>query len=189
MTKRSATAKRGRAQRLRATPGVMTSISVSTWQAPSRWLSRETAVVALLGLVVAAYLAYTKLANNQLYCAGLGDCETVNASAYSQLLGVPVSLFGGASYLAVLGLSLSRAFLDDDWAFLATLGVLVLTIAGTIFSVFLTYLEFFVLSAICPWCLTSAGLTLILLVLSVASVRRQLQALGNQSGRKTTRVT
>lgn len=189
MTKRSVQVKRGRAPSLRAVPvRAITSGPVAVWASPSRWLSREMAVVALLGLAVAGYLAYTKLMNNQLYCAGLGDCETVNSSAYSLLFGVPVSFFGGASFLAILGLSLARVFLDDGWAFLATLGILTLTVAGTIFSLFLTYLEFFVLNATCPWCLTSAGLTILLLALSVAVVRRQLRAPRGQPARKTART-
>ena len=176
------TRKPGRGKRLqvaaRVAPGpVSQMVRQVVAAAPYRaWLWREMAALAVVGLGVAGYLAYSSLAATELYCAGIGDCDAVNHSVYAKLAGFPVSLFGLASYLAVLFLSVLRSKLHDDWAFLGSLGILTLTLSGTVFSGYLTYVEFFVLQAICPWCLVSAALTVALLVLAALVVRHQLEA-------------
>lgn len=113
-------------------------------------------LLALLGLGLAGYMSYTDLTSNALVCGGIGDCDTVHASAYSKLLGVPVSLLGFVSYAAIAALLAARLRLGNDMGHLAALGMVVVGVSGAIFSAYLTYVELFVINAVCPWCVASA---------------------------------
>jgi uncharacterized membrane protein len=130
-------------------------------------------VVALAGMVVSGYLAVTYFNNAQVVCNGIGQCEQVQSSAYSRVFGVPIAYFGFASYVAIaLGLA-GRLAWRGDRAYLSLLGAHTLAIAGTVFSAYLTCVEFFVINATCPWCLTSAVLSALLMVCGIVQVRRE----------------
>lgn len=113
-------------------------------------------ITAIIGLVVSGYLAYVKLFQQPIYCTpGLGDCATVNSSKWSELWGIPIAFFGVLSYLAVLFL----IFIGPRIAFLKKYVVLFVFGIGTfgfLYSLYLTYLELFVLKTICQWCVVSA---------------------------------
>jgi uncharacterized membrane protein len=119
------------------------------------------AAVAFAGVFLATYLTLYKVGMiGQLAC-GTGQCETVNTSRWSMLLGFPVAEWGLAFYVvlfAVAILGVSDRFADAPWVSTTLLG---LTTWGVIFSLWLTYLELFVIHAICRWCVTSASLVLI----------------------------
>lgn len=96
---------------------------------------------------------------------GLGDCWTVNNSVYSQVFGIPVAFLGAGAYLLILLILILETRND----FLKRNGLLVVfgfCVIGTIFSGYLTYLELFVIKAICPFCVVSALIMLILLILT-----------------------
>ncbi len=95
----------------------------------------------------------------------MGDCEKVNFSAYSEIAGVPISLLGLGMYLSMGTLAVAR-LRRPDLRSAVWLLLLVLTASGTLYSAYLTYIEIFVLQAICPWCVVSA----ILITLSLAAV-------------------
>ena len=83
----------------------MTSPNVarSNWAAAfaadrARWVSVGLAV---LGALDSLYLTYIKYANAPAFCSGVGDCESVNNSVYSQVAGVPIALFGLGAYLLI----------------------------------------------------------------------------------------
>lgn len=104
----------------------------------------------VLGAATAAYLSFTTLTAAETVCGPVGDCAAVHASVYSRLLGVPVPLLGVLGYLGVAGIwTLARPRWRGRLLFLA-LG------AGTLFSLYLTAVEIFVLNAVCLWCLASA---------------------------------
>jgi uncharacterized membrane protein len=113
-------------------------------------------ISSLVGFIVAIYLSYVKLFHAPIYCTpGLGDCATVNASQWSELWGIPIALFGMFSYLAILFL----IFLGPKIAFLRPYSKLLIFgigLFGFLFSIYLTYLEFFVIKTLCQWCLLSA---------------------------------
>lgn len=69
---------------------------------------------------------------------------------------VPLPVFGivGYAFIILLSIVRHRFLVYRGWA---TLGIFGCALFGFVFSVFLTYVEFFVLYAICPWCLVSAG--------------------------------
>ena len=145
------------------------------WRA-ARWHTQLLAFFTLIGLAASGYLAYTSLVSGALYCAGIGNCETVHASAYSQIYGVPIAYLGFGSYVAIGGLLLWQAMATEaSRKYLASLGILAVAISGVIFSAYLTYVELFVILAICPWCVVSALAMLALAFTSGAAVRSALR--------------
>ncbi len=133
--------------------------------------SRNIAAVALaaVGLVVSAYLLTVHWGWWTAVCLGVGNCEVVNTSIYSELLGIPVALLGGLTYIALIALSL--AVLRDLYIETARLLRFFLAAIGLAFSAYLTYIELFVLHEICPWCVTSAILITIIFILSLLDLR------------------
>lgn len=113
--------------------------------------------LALVGLLIAAYLAWTKLSGGLPACGPLHGCETVALSTYSELFGIPVALFGLAFSIVLLGLAVTWWRRADRRALLGLYG---LGLLGVLFVAYLTYLELFVIDAICVWCATY-GLTII----------------------------
>ena len=131
------------------------------------------AVLALIGAFIATYLALYKIGViGELTCSVQG-CETVNSSRWATFLGFPVASWGVAFYVAtfvVAVIGISPKFEDQRnisqaLAFMSGIGVL--------FSAWLTYLELFVIHAVCMWCVTSAVIVTILFVLSLRDLRER----------------
>ena len=124
------------------------------------------ALVALAGVLLSVYLTWTHLRGVVPVCVGGGGgCETVQTSRYSEVLGVPVAALGLFAYAALL----LSAVLDGERAVL--LGVFV-ALVGVLYSAYLTYLELFVIGAICQWCVASAALMVAALILTGLRVVR-----------------
>lgn len=128
--------------------------------------------LSLLGLAVSLYLTWIKLSGGSAYCAGVGDCDTVQGSVYSEMFGLPIALFGAGFYAIVLVLTIVRRRVTRGQAEYALLGQLLLALAGTLYSGYLTYIELYVLEAICPYCVVSAIVVTLLLVLSAFDLLR-----------------
>lgn len=115
------------------------------------------ALLSVLGLGVAAYLTWTYTMGGSPVCLGSGGCDTVQHSPYAWIMGIPVPALGGAVYLLLLGAVLmalrARTEKDQENLLLALFG---LSLAGVLFSAYLTYLELYVIYAICLWCVISA---------------------------------
>ena len=126
-----------------------------------------TAFVALVGFFVALYLALYKAGLIGSLACGTGGCETVQLSRWSTFLGAPVA-FWGVGYYAVV-FALAFAVVQDRWSDSRglALGLVALTGWGVVFSAWLTYLELFVIRAICRWCVVSAVIALVLFGLAV----------------------
>jgi uncharacterized membrane protein/thiol-disulfide isomerase/thioredoxin len=130
-------------------------------------------IFSLGGLGVSSYLAYVEVNQIEAVCGPVGACNIVQSSAYAQILGIPIAVLGLAFYLGVIALWLTlRTGLPHPTRQLAALGLLALALAGTLFSIYLTGLELFVIHAICLWCLTSAVLTASLLGVLGRPLRR-----------------
>jgi len=126
-------------------------------------------VAAAIGLIISLYLLSVHWGWGQLVCLDIGDCEVVNTSVYAELLGLPVALLGAFTYLVLLVIGvLSWRHLSEE---LASLVQFVVAAIGVAFSLYLTYIELFVLRAICPWCVLSALLITLITVLSVQQLR------------------
>jgi uncharacterized membrane protein len=127
--------------------------------------------LVLIGLGVAAYLAYVELTQSQAVCGPVGECHLVQASPYARIGGVPIAVLGLLNYLAVGGLWLWQRRRPAAEA--ALYGLLGLTVFGVFFSIYLTALEIFVIGAVCAWCLTSAVVTTALMVVVVYEVTKR----------------
>jgi uncharacterized membrane protein len=133
----------------------------------STWQPWAIPALSLLGLGVAAYLAYVETAQVAAVCGPVGKCNTVQQSEYALLFGVlPVGVFGLIGYIAILLVWLAGRFGRGPLAELAPAGLLAMTMFGTLFSIYLTFLEPFVIGATCAWCLTSAVVRTLLLWLT-----------------------
>ncbi len=122
-----------------------------------------------LGIGISAYLAYVEITLADAICGPVGNCETVQLSRYAHLFGfLPMGLAGIAGYMAVaIAWGVARRG-RGRWAAWAGLALLGLTLAGVLFSIYLTFLEPFVIGATCLWCLSSAVLMAGLLLLSIS---------------------
>jgi len=110
-------------------------------------------VLSAAGVGIALYLTFTHYGDQPIACNGLGDCDYVNSSEYATLLGVPVALVGAGAYVTMLVASLGASLRRDATLVLAAWGV---ALASFAFSLYLTYIELWVLDAICVYCVASA---------------------------------
>ena len=134
---------------------------------------RQTiAVLALVGFFVALYLWLHALGyGGAIRCGTSGACEVVQTSQWAVFLGFPVAFYGVVGYLAVLIVALvalrPAALAQRQWnvllAGLSTIGVL--------FTAYLTYLELFVIHALCRWCVGSASIITLIWIVSLLSLR------------------
>ena len=128
------------------------------------------AAIALLGLAIAVYLTATKLAGGLPVCGPVKGCEDVALSAYSSIVGIPVAAFGIGFSTVVGGLGLVWSRWGDRRALLGAYG---LGLFGILFIAYLTYIELFVIHAVCVWCV-GYGLTVIVgWLVAAASLRRE----------------
>ncbi|MFN8483675.1 MAG: vitamin K epoxide reductase family protein [Anaerolineae bacterium] len=130
-------------------------------------------VVALLGLAVAGYLTYVETTSVRAICGPVGDCNAVQSSPYARLFGVvPVGVVGALGYIGILTVWLWQRLRSDWLAAYAPLILFGMVLFGVLFSLYLTYLEPFVIGAVCAWCLTSAVLITATLLLTVGPLAR-----------------
>ena len=142
------------------------------------WLAYATPILALVGVSVAGYLAYIETQMIPAVCGPVGDCNAVQSSPYAWVMGVmPVGLLGVLGYLGIVAAWFWGRFNDDRLATLTPLVIFGMTLCGVLFSIYLTYLELFVIHAICSWCLSSA---IIITVLFLLSLRPMVQAIKTQ---------
>lgn len=131
------------------------------------------ATLSLAGIFVALYLLLYKLGMIGNLSCSVGSCETVNSSKWATFLGLPVAGWGVAWYVAMFVLAIvstGSRFADSPLVSLVLLGV---AASGLIFSLYLTYLELFVINAICQWCVVSAIIVTIIFFFTVADYRER----------------
>jgi uncharacterized membrane protein len=129
---------------------------------PAPW-QIASLLFAVAGIGVSGYLVRVHYDDALLVC-GIGDCHTVQQSKYAEIFGIPIAILGLGMYLTVLGLGIAR-WRKSEWHLVATTAVFAIALAGVLYSAYLTYVEIWVIDAICQWCVASACLTLgILLV-------------------------
>jgi len=134
--------------------------------------TRAIPILALVGLGIATYLAYAEIAHVEAICGPIGGCNFVQSSLYARILGIPVAVLGMLYYLAIGVLWAGQRSPTRQRANRSVLGLLGLTLFGTLFSIYLTSLELFVVRAACTWCLGSAVVTTILMLLVVIPATR-----------------
>ena len=139
------------------------------------------ATLALAGIFISLYLTLYKLGViGELSCT-IGSCETVNTSKWSRFLGLPVAAWGLLFYLDVFLIALAGTLgrFEDEPAISYVLAGE--AAVGVLFSAWLTYLELGVIHAICIWCVTSAILVTLILLVSIADLREMLASTGTRS--------
>ena len=134
------------------------------------------ALLSLIGIFVAAYLYLYKIGKIGSVMCGTGGCETVQLSRWSSFLGVDVALIGLVGYAGLFALALvslqPRLAHDHRPARLLA----VLSGIGALFAAYLTWLELFVIHAICRWCVASAVIITAIFELSLHDDRRPRRA-------------
>jgi len=125
--------------------------------------------LCVVGFGVAGYLAYVETAQVTAVCGPVGDCNTVQQSEYARLFGIlPIGVMGLAGYVAIMVAWLTARYTKGKKIVdLANLSMFGMAVFGVLFSIYLTFLEPFVIGATCAWCLTSAILITILMLLSI----------------------
>lgn len=134
--------------------------------------------LCIAGLVVAGYLAYVEITQIEAYCGTEGDCDIVQQSEYARLFGfLPIGVLGVAGYLAILVTWLGSQRARGKLVVYAALVQLALATLGVLFSIWLTWLELFVIGAVCAWCLASAILMTALFLACLSPGKAALRSL------------
>lgn len=121
-------------------------------------------LLVILGVGVAAYLSYIEITHAEAACGPVGDCNTVNQSEYATLFGfLPVGILGLLGYGLILSLWVVGRVGSEGLRDRAYVALWAAALVGTLFSVYLTFLEPFVIGATCAWCLSSALIMTLLL--------------------------
>ena len=127
-------------------------------------LYTAVAVVAVVGLADATYLTVQALTGETLTCGGSPDCFRVLGSSYAKLGGIPVALMGALAYFTVFTLATFAAF------GYAHVGKFLPLMVGMMFlgTLWLLYVQAFLLHAYCRYCLFSAAITFLIAGLLIA---------------------
>lgn len=120
-------------------------------------------LVILPGFFAATYLSYSKIFDAAIVCTS--GCEIIQASRWSEIFGIPVTVLGMLTYLLIFG----STFVNNDVGKLA--GAFFAT-TGAAFSIWLQYQSLFVMEHFCPYCFTSAVCMQILAVCTIVRVVR-----------------
>ena len=128
-------------------------------------------LLAVVGCCIALYLTLYKVGVIGVLSCSIGSCETVNTSEWSVLLGVPIATWGLGAYLALLVIAMVGSAESREES--VPIAKILVALAGwsVLFSAWLTYLELFVIHAICIWCVSSAALWVVILAVAVADLR------------------
>jgi uncharacterized membrane protein len=132
----------------------------------------SAAFLSLAGLFISGYLYLYKIGKIGSLACGTGGCETVQLSPWSRFAGIEVSLLGVLGYAGLLALSLAsvQAGASQQWPMRATA---VAAGIGVAFTLYLTYLELFVIHAVCRWCVVSGVIIVAIFVAALLDQRRQ----------------
>jgi uncharacterized membrane protein/thiol-disulfide isomerase/thioredoxin len=147
-------------------------LNPAAYQSAVYKLSWAVPILAFIGLGVALYLSYVEVAQVEAVCGPIGECNIVQSSPYARMMGFPVAVLGALSYIAIWVLWLGERFLPGRLSAVSMLSLAALTIFGTGFSIYLTALELFAIKAVCAWCLSSAVVTTLILLLVAKSISK-----------------
>jgi uncharacterized membrane protein len=120
--------------------------------------------LSLAGAGVSAYVLVARWTSTALLCS-TGGCETVQSSAYAELLGVPVAALGIAGYLVIGSAALGRGPR-------ARVAAAAVALAAAAFGGYLLVVQLVVIDAVCDWCLTSDAITSLVAVVALARLVR-----------------
>lgn len=131
----------------------------------------SAAFLSLAGLFISGYLYLYKIGRIGSLACGTGGCETVQLSPWSRFAGLEVSLIGVLGYAGLLAMSLASLQAGGrQWPIRA---IAVAAGIGVVFTLYLTYLELFIIHAICRWCIASGVIIVAIFVAALLDQRRQ----------------
>jgi uncharacterized membrane protein len=138
--------------------------------AADRKLWTAILVLTVIGIGVAGYLTIVHYGGFKVLCVGgsahhASSCTTVQSSTWSKLDGIPVALLGLIGYVTMFALVWLRGEL-------ARAAMFAIALIGCLFSLYLTYREVFTIKAICEWCVSSAVIMTVLMVLTAIRALR-----------------
>lgn len=119
------------------------------------------------GMLVSGYLISIHWFPSTTFCSGVGDCEAVNASQYATIGDIPIAVLGFGMYAGIFLLTSMRNRFQPDTIEKTHLAVFGLSLIGVLFSAYLTYVELYVIHAICPWCVASAVIVTLIFFISL----------------------
>ena len=120
-------------------------------------------ILSAIGILLSLYLTYVDSGGGHAaFCTAGTDCDVVRQSTFAKMLGIPVAAYGVAAYGAIFAVSLLSMARKKRWLIL-----FVLSLAGFVFTLYLTYLELFVINAICTYCVVSAFIITIIFILTL----------------------
>jgi uncharacterized membrane protein len=133
------------------------------------------ALLSLAGLFVSAYLYLYKIGKIGTLACGTGGCETVQLSSWSRFAGLEVSLIGLLGYAGLLAISLAALQPALTERRQPATALAILAGLGVVFSAYLTYLELFIIHAICRWCVGSAAIIIGIFIVALLDRQRLAQ--------------
>ncbi|MEA3502933.1 MAG: vitamin K epoxide reductase family protein [Actinomycetota bacterium] len=113
-------------------------------------------VLAVIGLGVSLYLGNVETSGVEAVCGPVGDCNAVQQSEYASIFGIPIGVLGAIAYIGLIVGWIVTRVAKGRTADIAAFLIAATAFGGTAFSIYLTFLEPFVIGATCMWCLTSA---------------------------------
>src|SRR4030043_622153 len=141
----------------------------------NQWVDIAIPVLSIIGLGASIYLTYVEFTHARALCGPVGDCNAVQSSPYAKLVGVvPIGLVGAIAHITILFAWVWRRIRTDSLARIAGLAMFGMALFGTLFSIYLTYLELFVIHAVCLCRLSSAVSITALMLLNLPSITQWL---------------
>ena len=141
-------------------------------------------VCSILAIIVFSYLLYIHYKPTESKFCNFGEgfnCDIVNKSIYSEIMGIPVSLLGALTFIGVLVLSilsLNNYKKKVSYYFVFDSGLMIriifwISVISLLFAIYLVYIEAFVLYSFCIFCLIGDILIIITLITSYLLMQKR----------------
>ena len=144
-----------------------------TKKTPPGWL---IPFLAVIGISVAGYLGFVEINQVEAVCGPVGNCNAVQESEYAILFGIlPIGVLGIMGYLVIIIIWMASLLDLPNMKRNLNLIFWVVTLFGTLFSIYLTFLEPFVIGATCIWCISSAVIMTILFLLATGMLHDPIE--------------
>lgn len=143
----------------------------------TNWPRWTLPLLSIIGLGISLYLSYIEFTHSEAFCGPVGDCNSVQTSTYAYLFGViPVGIMGAVGYIAILIAWLIQEFGPSSLNRISKIAIWGMAWFGILFSIYLTFLEPFVIGATCAWCIGSAIIMTLILWVSTGPALDALQS-------------
>lgn len=134
-------------------------------------------VPSIVGFIDASFVALKSFRGEVVPCSIIKGCDIVLQSVYSKMLGQPLALWG-AVYYGIFILLITLFIVSENKVIIKI--VLLLSLAGSFFSLWLIFIQLFIIKAVCLYCLVSAVSSFTLLYLSITADKTIRQAASNK---------